>query len=426
MTSSLSAPSALDRSRYVSRIHSCGIVMIRHFIRPRLSFSYSPRLTPRPQAIPWIHYDGSQSALRALCQQTPGEPTIARAVVIDTGQLPQVEETVQDPANPEPTMTRVREIQQMLNLVSSEERPILSASYRNPIFVCIDLEAFESAQDRITELGVSVLDTRDLIGTPDTLWLSKLRHAFYRPIEHARFVNRRFVKGCPEDFNFGSSTWIALSDAKRLLTRIFLDPTALSHAADFSHEIAAPEPKRNVIFVAHGASNDVAYLRNLGFDLTTDAPHVVKTVDTQSAAGGSKKHSIGLQRLLLALDLAAENLHNAGNDAAYTLQALVTMAVAEHKNPGVVAEELLRWKGKMPPAIYVKRPAPQVWAGSTTPVNGPAHTSIHARKYAFKSKALRSTGSRARKTVLRRAGAAVDGITITQAERDDATQRRET
>nr|POF14888.1 putative nucleolar protein c2c4.08 [Quercus suber] len=319
-----------------------------------------------------------------------------------------------------------REVQQMLGLVSPEDRPILPPTFRDAIFVCIDLEAFESAQDQITELGVSVLDTRDLAGAPSSSWLARLHYAFYRPVEHAHLVNRRFVKGCPDDFNFGPSTWIALSDAKRLLTRIFLDPTALARAADFTQAIAAPEPQRNVVFVAHGASNDVAYLRRLGFDFAADAPHVVRTVDSQAAAGGSKKHSIGLQRLLLALDLPAENLHNAGNDAAYTLQALVAMARAEHEDPGAVARGLARWKGKLPPAVYTRKEAPQQWGGSSTqsahPVRAP---SVNVRKHVGRSKDVRVEGQRKRKDAFRKFGKTTAGaeVAATQTEKKEGTLR---
>ncbi|EMC99445.1 hypothetical protein BAUCODRAFT_56010, partial [Baudoinia panamericana UAMH 10762] len=201
----------------------------------------------------------------------------------------------------------------------------------DPVLVCIDCEAFEHAQQKITELGVAVLDTRDIdlhnvdaSSSTSNSWVAKMKYAHYRPIEYANLRNKNFIKGCAESFNFGTTTWIRVNDGKQLLKRLFAHPTHLPQLADFAVTPPTSEP-RNVVFVAHGASNDTAYLKQLGFDMTADA-EVIRTVDTQLLAGGSKKHGVSLHRLMLALEVEAVNLHNAGNDAAYTLQAMVLMA----------------------------------------------------------------------------------------------------
>lgn len=74
-------------------------------------------------------------------------------------------------------------------------------------FVAIDLEAHEFNQDKITEVGFAILDTRDLIGIPPGQngdnWIGLIRGQHLRVKEYLHIKNKRFVQGCPEDFNFG-------------------------------------------------------------------------------------------------------------------------------------------------------------------------------------------------------------------------------
>ncbi|KAI7594606.1 hypothetical protein KC346_g15590, partial [Hortaea werneckii] len=263
---------------------------------------------------------------------------------------------------PKPASTRDLEaVQQMLGLqpnsTSSKGSP---TPIKDPIFVCIDCEAFEHNQSKITEIGVAVLDTREtahLNPTSDPLqaWFRKIQYAHYRPVEYARLQNKTFIQGCPEQFNFGPSTWVHLADMRRILQNIFADPTQLDRAADFTTTTTtttspdpSAEPDRNIIFVAHGAGNDTAYLRHLSFDLSSPSSSssssspdagISQTLDTQLLAGSTKKTPLSLHRLCLCLNLQPVNLHNAGNDAGYTLQALVALGVNEVGNPGGFARE---------------------------------------------------------------------------------------
>lgn len=229
-------------------------------------------------------------------------------------------------------------LHQILGLTSSLS---LRADYKDAVLLCIDCEAFERDQRKVTELGVAVLDTRDLRGVAPGKngedWVAKMKYAHFRPVEYARLVNRRFVQGCEEGFAFGSSTWIRLADAKKVLESIFATPERLAEVAEFGKEFGKAE-RRNVVFVAHGVSNDDAYLRALGFQLS-DAKNVVRQVDSQRVAGGTKKNSMGLKRLLHHLGIKNHGLHNAGNDAAYTLQAVIVMAVKDYKQPGLIFGE---------------------------------------------------------------------------------------
>lgn len=283
-------------------------------------------------------------------------------------------------------------VQQMLgfqpNTTSSKGSP---TPIKDPIFVCIDCEAFEHNQSKITEIGVAVLDTRETAhlhpsSDPLPAWFEKIKYAHYRPVEYARLRNKTFIQGCPEQFNFGPSTWVKLADMRWILCNIFADPTHLDRAADFSLPTTTttttnktnpddphPDP-RPIIFVAHGAGNDTAYLQHLSFDLSnpqhTGNSRITLTLDTQKLSGSTKKSPLSLHRLLLCLHLHPKNLHNAGNDAGYTLQALLALAVNEYTDPGGFAREVREGEfkvGRKVPPVRFERgwKADVVWAGST-------------------------------------------------------------
>ena len=85
---------------------------------------------------------------------------------------------------------------------------------------------------------------------------------------------------------------------------------------------------RNVLLVGHDVGKDLEYLRDkLDFDLTT-IPSITAFIDTQRIAREVfhfPKKNLSLHRMLLSLGLPARQLHNSGNDAFYTMQALLLL-----------------------------------------------------------------------------------------------------
>lgn len=195
-------------------------------------------------------------------------------------------------------------------------------------------QAYEFAQNKITEIGVSIFDTRhcsDAPGANAESWLPKIttRHLIIK--EYKKLVNKKFIKGCPDKFNFGTSELVALRNVQTILANIVTNPTAESELS--------LQP-RKVILVGHGLKNDTDYLKSLGFSLAAYT-NVTHKMDTQTLAGGSKKTQIGLERLILALGIEPENLHNAGNDAAYTLQALLLIGYQHNADPNALQQAIL-------------------------------------------------------------------------------------
>ncbi|OQO00452.1 hypothetical protein B0A48_13801 [Cryoendolithus antarcticus] len=255
------------------------------------------------------------------------------------------------------------EISQALRLV-----PLTNTFLADVVFVCIDCEAWEFDSQEVTEVGVAVLDTRDLRGSqpgePALIYneiLAKLRYAHYRPVEYALHGNKRHVPGCPEAFGFGTSAWIRLGDGAKTLQRIFDDPARLSEATDFTSDFAFEN--RSIIFVAHGPGGDIVFMNTLGFDLKK-VQNIAAHVDTEKVV---VKNIGGLVTLLASVEINPVNLHNAGNDAAYTLQAMIKAAVLEWAEPKSVANrhELLT-KPDEPPEEVAARTDPAAQSDNTT------------------------------------------------------------
>jgi DNA polymerase III epsilon subunit-like protein len=349
------------------RRHHSSLAQVTQTFRHYLSKTLNVLTQVKPTA-PMNHSSGNSVTPAKDSQHShPGlQSTMDRFVKPSTAAK---QPAFQTPA----ALQALRSVQRLLDLVPKAN---FKTDLPEPVFVCIDCEAFEHAQHKITEVGVAVLDTRTLVdidpGLDGGAWLEKIQYAHYRPVEHAHLRNKNFIRGCAESFNFGPTTWLRLPDAKKVLHNIFRYPSQLAEAADFTKTWSGPA--RNIIFVGHNASSDDTFLKQLGFELSVDAV-ISCTIDTQQIAGGTKKSPIGLHRLCLGLDMEPVNLHNAGNDAAYTLQAMVKMAVRDHVNPGSVYQKLASLpvrKREMPKFKYSPLVAPQIWAGTAVaPSAGP-------------------------------------------------------
>ncbi|KAM5445254.1 hypothetical protein MaudCBS49596_007677 [Microsporum audouinii] len=291
-----------------------------------------------------------------------------------------------------------------------------------PIFICIDVELNERHHEQITEIGVSTLDTLDLAGVPPGEggrdWMGKIRCRHFRISEYANVTNHLFVAGCPEQFDFGHSEFVSIANSADTVDSCFQPPYSghiqyTENSKRFATKEAdgkrnwwddggvqlppnnektpdhLPEIKkyknqqRKLVLVGHGLSADVAHLRKLGctsFDphVTLSAtgeeinhqPYFLDTVDTANLFRILKRETqpAALARVLLELGIAGWNFHNAGNDARYTLEAMVGAAVnaiQNESNASVDAtavqltpqpgEEGLHWRQEVERRIAVGR-----------------------------------------------------------------------
>lgn len=205
----------------------------------------------------------------------------------------------------------------------------ISASHSCTIFVCVDAEAYEFNQQQITEIGVSTLNSQDLLGLDPgkngKTWAEKIRSRHFRIKEYANRRNKVHVESCPDDFDFGESEWISKKDAPSTLKSCFTTPLSVS-----TNQLTTP-PNRKFVLVAHNATSDINYLENLGYNPAEDIVDIIDTSDLANADGREIKQP-GLSTLLLRYGIAAKHLHNAGNDAHYTLCVMLALAVNNFQN----------------------------------------------------------------------------------------------
>ncbi|KAI4177197.1 MAG: hypothetical protein LQ343_000680 [Gyalolechia ehrenbergii] len=262
------------------------------------------------------------------------------------GVRPRKEPGMRDPAS-DPSIP-IRELEQAVqryNLSQCIELPDLDISEPAPfefrsnvVFICVDVEAYEKNERPITEIGISTLDTSDLIGLPPgevgKTWMKKIRTRHFRIKETAHLHNSEFVAGCADRFEpeFGESEWISFKDAPQVIASCFRPPYSrpLDHLnGGLSNDAeGTPEPKRKLVLVGHDIKNDIHYLRKLGYDVS-NLSNLIEALDTADLYR-AWKHQLNPSKLgsiLVDLELTGWNLHNAGNDAAYTLQSLIGIAI---------------------------------------------------------------------------------------------------
>ena len=216
--------------------------------------------------------------------------------------------------------------------------PILPAPYpfeNNVVFVCVDVESFEKDYKKVTEIGISTLDTLDLVnispGEGGLNWMKKIRTRHFRIAEHAHLNNIQFITGCADKFEekYGKSEWISINEAPQVLASCFRHPFSApgqypsypndarvvgryGSGSQYLPTVNNSAPKRSIVLVGHEVSADIQYLRSIGYDVS-NLSNLVEAVDTadlfRAMTHGQNRSSLG--SVLLELGLIGWNLHNA-------------------------------------------------------------------------------------------------------------------
>jgi hypothetical protein len=199
--------------------------------------------------------------------------------------------------------------------------PVPHPFHTDAVLIAIDVEAWECDQSVITEVGLAVLDTRKLSSMPPgrngESWFKLIEARHLRMMEYEHLVNEKYVRGNPLGFNFGTSEPASVHDVSYAMEDIF---------------DSACSPSRPIVLVGHDLDSDIRYLGKLGF---TPLAHraVADSVDTQGmwrcVNGFNIDGQTKLASLLDVLGVPYSGLHNAGNDAVYTMQACLGLAVLE-------------------------------------------------------------------------------------------------
>ncbi|KAH6642476.1 hypothetical protein C7974DRAFT_409031 [Boeremia exigua] len=217
--------------------------------------------------------------------------------------------------------------------------PVPFAFDQSVVFVCVDVESYERAHHKITEVGITTLDTRELAtvapGADGENWRRLIRARHFRIRDHMHLVNSEFVQGCPDRFYFGESTVIPLSEAPTHVAACFSPPFGAHHSNGVESVLELMRgldlnERRNIIFLGHDTLGDVKYLQNLGYD-PLKLENLLEALDTavMYRVWRRELNPTRLGTILNEFDIAGHGLHNAGNDAAYTMQAMLAICVRD-------------------------------------------------------------------------------------------------
>ena len=228
-------------------------------------------------------------------------------------------------------------------------RPVSYPFNQGVVFICVDVESFERDHRIITEIGISSLDTNDIVKLPPgeggKIWMSQIRARHFRIKEYAHLHNQEFIVGCADRFekSFGTSEFITIKEAPQIVAACFRPPfskvnlptsqlgisTELRNPNRGLHEgsntledvdSSLPESaitedgkaKRKIVLVGHDTKTDINYLHKLGYDVTT-LSNLLEAVDTVDLfrAWTHNQNPTNLGSVLLELGMAGWNLHNA-------------------------------------------------------------------------------------------------------------------
>ncbi|KAL4943018.1 hypothetical protein BDV06DRAFT_235039 [Aspergillus oleicola] len=207
------------------------------------------------------------------------------------------------------------------------DNPVPYPFWRGAVFISVDVEVNERCHSQVTEVGISTLDTRDLVGIAPgprgENWQSRIKSHHLRVLEYKHHANHLYVRGCPDEFEFGISEWTSTDDVSRSVQAHFAHPSFFD----------GPDKKlRPLVLVGHSLDSDIEYLRLSGVHIIEDSSGASKFTDHLDTAtcfqfirGNTEPRSLGA--VVGELGMTGWNLHNAGNDARYTMQVLVAMMV---------------------------------------------------------------------------------------------------
>ena len=244
--------------------------------------------------------------------------------------------------NPNHTYEESRAAQAAYEKAAGLKLPTLVATSPAPypfdndvVFVCVDVESYERDHKKITEIGISTLDTLDLLNTPPgeggVEWMKKIRARHFRIAEYAHLQNTEFINGCADRFEekFGKSEWISINEAPQVIASCFRHPFSTpgqyaSYPSDvrmvgrygcgsqYVPPVNKDAPKRNIVLVGHEISGDIQYLRNIGYDVS-NLSNLLEAIDTTDLFRAMKhgQNPTSLGSVLLDLELIGWNLHNA-------------------------------------------------------------------------------------------------------------------
>ncbi|KAF9495400.1 hypothetical protein BDN71DRAFT_1447561 [Pleurotus eryngii] len=263
----------------------------------------------------WLHSVGKTTQMIALpysdCLLTPSNLTSISAKLVKTGWdlkniVKKIEKSNKKLKGKTPGLGRRLQLFDLIRTFWAAKKGVWCA---------IDIEAWEKSHDVITELGYSFVRWEDGEEVAE--------HAHLIIEEHKMYTNSVYVQGNRDHYNFGKSE---ISNKKNFKKRV--------------HGLFDMMLEQGPIFlVFHDHGQDVKYLESrdieapvrlgthiLPDNLPEDGIFYVDTSDLFGALVNNGEQKKSLSECCRLLGIPTQFLHNAGNDAYYTMLAFKSMA----------------------------------------------------------------------------------------------------
>ncbi|KAF3910338.1 hypothetical protein ABW21_db0208828 [Orbilia brochopaga] len=235
------------------------------------------------------------------------------------------------------------QLQNRLNMLKSAAEIV--GGKQDYAFVSVDIESWEKNHDIITELGLSLYIPATEDEAPDETGHG-ITSDHIIVTEHRFFKNGDYVADASGNFEFGTSKYVAVKELRAAVTS-FMEAARTSQrdickdletSKSCTLEIIA-SGQRQLVLVGHDVNADIEYLRKLGYD--SELAQFTIIFDTMEMWKGmaDTPNGISLSKLCNELGIVAWNLHNAGNDARYTLNAFLAMARRWQEKPDTPASK---------------------------------------------------------------------------------------
>ncbi|CAB4255231.1 similar to Saccharomyces cerevisiae YDR514C Protein of unknown function that localizes to mitochondria [Maudiozyma barnettii] len=202
-------------------------------------------------------------------------------------------------------------------------RSIELLSSRSTILFSFDIEAFELDNSVVTEVGISIFDPRE-----NMTGLVPITRNFHIIVSEALSLrNKKWVCDLKECYLMGQSLVLNLNETVEFIQSLIN-----------YYMVESTEESRtwNRAYVGHNIDGDIKWLQNIGVEIpfvnklnktlnesSKGIPYVLDTMKLYNGCYGPNGGSLG--KILRLFGLPHAFLHNAGNDAHYTLELLMHM-----------------------------------------------------------------------------------------------------
>ncbi|KAG0272477.1 hypothetical protein BGZ95_011767 [Linnemannia exigua] len=191
--------------------------------------------------------------------------------------------------------------QQTLVSATTTESPIVSQD-GGMWFISVDIESHEFNHDKILEIGWSIWDSG----------VHKFMDKHYAISDYRHLRNGKYVPDKRDRFMFGKTVWEKLQGS------------IAAFQQDLEKAARRNEHGRFVL-IAHDMTSDMKYLSHMGVTFP-EGMIQFDTLEMNAARVGDSNCKTGLGKLLDEVEIENYCLHNAGNDAHYTLELFLWLA----------------------------------------------------------------------------------------------------